>query len=102
MSRCTDVISGVGGHIPNHRVRVAAHGVQLGVRIVLRDTPDPVALVPKRRPARVLGQEGSDLGGSVRGGEVDLLRDEYDLAGTPHFELARQSGDSAKMALADT
>jgi ribosome-binding protein aMBF1 (putative translation factor) len=44
------------------RVRAAADGVQLGVRVVLRDTPDALALVPERRP----GQSGLP-GGRARG-----------------------------------
>jgi hypothetical protein len=49
--------SGVGRHVLDHGVRVAADGVQIGVRIVLRDAPDAVAFVPERRPGQVLGQE---------------------------------------------
>ncbi len=60
----------MSGHVPDHRIRVAAHGVQLSVRVVLRDTPDAVALVPECRPGQVLGEERGDPGGGVGGGEI--------------------------------
>jgi hypothetical protein len=38
--------SGVGGDVARHSVRVAALGVQVGVRVVLRDAPQAILLVP--------------------------------------------------------
>ena len=56
-----------------YRITVSASRLtayRVGVRVVLRDPPDPVALVPERRPAQVLGQERGDLGGGIGSGQV--------------------------------
>jgi hypothetical protein len=60
----------VPGHVPDHRVRVAAHGVQPGVRVVLRDTPDALALIPECRPGQVLGKERGNPGSGIGVGRL--------------------------------
>ena len=62
--------SGVDGHVTDHGLGVAALGIQVRVRVVLRDTPHAVTLVPERRPRQVLGQERRDPRSVVRGGRL--------------------------------
>jgi hypothetical protein len=55
-------------HVSDHGVDVPALGVEVGIRVVLRDSPNPVLLVPEGRPAQVLGEKRGDLSGSIGSG----------------------------------
>jgi hypothetical protein len=63
-------VSGVGGHVSDYHVRLGALGIQVGVGVVLGDTPYAEALVPERRPGQVLGQERGDPRGGIGVGRV--------------------------------
>ena len=63
-------VSGVHADVPDHHVRVPAFGVQVGVGIVLGHAPQPIFLVPIRRPGQVIVQERGDPRGGIRGREV--------------------------------
>src|SRR6266516_116004 len=54
---------GVTGDIADHRIRVAALGVQGRVGVVLGGPPHAVRLVPEDRPALMLLQECGQPGG---------------------------------------
>jgi hypothetical protein len=58
--------------VTDHRVRVAALGVQIGVGIIFRDAPEPVLLVLPSRPPQMLRQQAGDPRG---GAPVDVSAD---------------------------
>jgi hypothetical protein len=63
-------VSGVCGHVPDHRIRLQALGVQVGVGVVLSDAPNAVPLVPERRPGGIHGKECGDTRGGTGVGRV--------------------------------
>ena len=58
--------SGVRRDVADHGVRVAALGVQIGIRVVLRDAPQAILFVPVNGPPQMVLQEAGDPRG-VRG-----------------------------------
>jgi hypothetical protein len=64
------LLSGVCVHVPDHDVRVVALDVQVGVRVVLRDAPHAVTLVPESRPRQVPGQERRHPGSIAGAGRL--------------------------------